>query len=324
MAQKILLAVDGSERGFEAVSIVGKLVKDHPDLHLILFHCVPHVSGLLPGELCAGLEPSCVLAPADQVRLGKAIFEESRRRLLAIGFPENNIEFKLKAGSADAAEDIQIQADNEEAGTIAVGRRGLNQLQTLLLGSVSNKEAQYAQHQPVWIVDSPAYESPRVLVAIGGSYDAAGLYRYLAEFVAPIPKLEYTFMHFISPVPPTLWDDGHILSPAEQQARQEWVERWRSESKQKMEKLMAEGRDLLVQKGVPERNVTLIIQPTKQGIARDLLNEIEAHQFQLVIMGKRSSPEKKPFLMGSHANKILQNLKKAILCLVDSQGTAEK
>jgi nucleotide-binding universal stress UspA family protein len=210
MSQKILLAVDGSERGFEAVSIVGNLVKDHPDLHLILFHCVPHVSGLLPGELCAGLEPSSVLTPPDQVRLGKAIFEESRRRLLAVGFPENKIEFKLKAGSIDPAQDIQLQAESEEAGTIAVGRRGLNQLQTLLLGSVSNKVAQYAQHQPVWIVDTPVYESPRVLVAMEGAYDAPALTRYLAEFVAPIPQLEYTFMHLMSPVPPTLWDDGQI------------------------------------------------------------------------------------------------------------------
>ena len=55
---------------------------------------------------------------------------------------------------------------------------------------------------------------------------------------------------------------------------------------------------------------------TKEGIARDLLNEIDAHKFQIVVMGKKSFRERKPFLMGSHASKILQNTKGVILCLV--------
>ncbi len=81
---------------------------------------------------------------------------------------------------------------------------------------------------------------------------------------------------------------------------------------------MTEGRGLLIEKGVPEQQVNLVIQPVKEGIARDLLNEIAIGEYQLVVMGKRSFQEKKPFLLGSHANKILQNLKGAILCLVDS------
>jgi nucleotide-binding universal stress UspA family protein len=38
----------------------------------------------------------------------------------------------------------------------------------------------------------------------------------------------------------------------------------------------------------------------------------------MVVMGKKSFHERKPFLMGSHANKVLQNVKGAVLCLVDS------
>lgn len=83
---------------------------------------------------------------------------------------------------------------------------------------------------------------------------------------------------------------------------------------------MIEGRDLLIQKGVLGQNVSVVIQPTTQGIARDLLHEADARKCQLFVMGKRSFQEKKPFLMGSHTNKILQNLKGAILCLVDSDS----
>ena len=55
----------------------------------------------------------------------------------------------------------------------------------------------------------------------------------------------------------------------------------------------------------------------REGIARDLLIEMDAHKFQVVVMGKKSFHERKPFLMGSHAAKILQNAKGVILCLVD-------
>ena len=318
MAEKILLAVDGSLRGFEAVSIVGNLVKDHPDLSVYLFHCVQELSGLLPGELCVGMDATCLLKPADQERLGNMIFEEARRRLLAVGFPENRIEFKLKAVSVDPALDIQTEAESRKIRTIALGRRGLSQVKTLLLGSVSNKVAQYAQHHSVLIVDSPVQESRKVLVPLEGVADARALTSYLAEFVAPIPRLEYTFFHLMPPVPPTFWDDGHVLSPAEQRDRQDRVEKWRSEYRNTVEKFMAESRSMLLEKGVPERSVTITIQSIKEGIARDLLNEIEAKQYQLVVIGKRSFQERKPFLMGSHANKVLQTLRGAMLCLVDS------
>jgi nucleotide-binding universal stress UspA family protein len=318
MAQKILLAIDGSQRGFEAVAIVGDLIKDHPDCRLVLFHCVQELSVLLPGELCTGLETSCVLSTADQERCGEIIFEESRRRLLAVGFPENRIAFKLKSLSRDPAQDIQAEAESEKIRTIAVGRRGVSQVRNLLLGSVSNKVAHYATSHAVWIVDTPVHDSRKVLVPMEGIPDARALSAYLAEFFAPIPRLDFTFLHLIPPVPPTLWDDGHILSPTEQRGRQTSIGKWQSEYRQKIENFMSEGRGLLIEKGVPEKQVNMAIQPVREGIARDLLNEIANKKYQLVVMGKRSFQEKKPFLMGSHADKILQNLKGAILCLVDS------
>lgn len=320
MPEKILLAVDGSESGYEVVSIVGNLIKNHPDLQLTLIHCVLEVTALLPQELYAGIEVSPTIKPADQERLGNAIFGESLRRLRAIGIPERRITFKMKTFSADPAVDILAEAESEKIRTIAVGRRGLNRLQTLLLGSVSNKVAHYAKRHTVWIVDTPVHESPGILVAMEGIPDARALAAYLAEVIAPIPGMEYLFIHLLPPVPPIFWDDGHILDPAERRDRQGDIDRWRSAYRQKVESFMIEGRDLLIQKGVLGQNVSVVIQPTTQGIARDLLHEADARKCQLFVMGKRSFQEKKPFLMGSHANKILQNLKGAILCLVDSDS----
>lgn len=318
MAKKILLAVDGSEKGNEAVAVVGKFLKDHPDLEVLLFHCVPQLATLLPGELCVGLEESGRVGIADQERVGQKVIEECRRCLVNVGFSEKRISCEVKTDSLDAAEDIQLIAGEQKIRSVAVGRRGRSQLETLLLGSVSSKVALYSRHHSVWIIDTPVHETRKVLVPMQGTSDARALIDYVAEFIAPIPQLYYTFLHLMPPVPPTFWDDGHILGPAELRDRQARIEKWRSEWRKTVDEFMGTGRDLLTAKGVPEDHVKMEVRLTKEGIGRDLLNEISTHKYQVVVMGKRSFHERKPFLMGSHANKILQNVKGSMLCMVDA------
>jgi len=115
----------------------------------------------------------------------------------------------------------------------------------------------------------------------------------------------------------TFWDDGHILGNSEHKNRQGRIEKWKTEWRGKVEKYMAEGCDLLAAKGIDQDRIKAMILPTREGIARDLLNEIQEHKFHVVVIGKKSFHERKPFLMGSHAAKVLQNAKATILCLVD-------
>lgn len=317
MEKKMLLAVDGSRNGFEVVTIAGQILKDQPSVHLVLFHCVQQMTGLLPGEICSEIESECRLSFTDQEKIGRAVLREARNRITGSGFPDDKIEEVLKLDSSDPAQDILAETDARKIRTIIVGRRGKSQIENLLLGSVSSKVAQYSKDKTVWIIDSPIQATAKVLVALEGEPDSRELARYTAEVMAPKPNLEYTFLHLIPPVPPTFWDDGHILSPSEQKDRQSRVERWRASWVGRIEKFMSEAKGLMVERAVPEEKVQTLILPTKEGIARDLLNEIAEHRFQFVVMGKKSFHERKPFLMGSHAAKVLQNLKGAVLCLVD-------
>lgn len=318
MERKILLAVDGTQKGLESASIVGQILKDQHDLHLVLIHCMQQLSSLLPGEVCLDVEEQCKIPFADQEKVGNAVLNESRRRIVEAGFPGDRIEMQLKLNSMDAAHDILAEAENRKIRTIALGRRGRSQVEALLLGSVSGKVAQYAQHKTVWIVDTPVNDTNTVLIAMEGVPESRELVRYTAEYIAPQSRFHFTFLHLMPPVPPTFWDDGHILGPSEQKDRQSRIEKWRAEWVERGGKYMSEGRDMLMEQGIPRDRIESLILPTKEGVARDLLNEIHSHRFQMVVMGKKSFHERKPFLMGSHANKVLQNVKGAVLCLVDS------
>jgi len=317
MNKRVLLAVDGSEKSLEATSILGQLLKDQSELDILLFHCVHQLEMFYPGEI-AEIDISQQLSLDAQRKVGDAILASSRKVLAESGFPEDRIHLELGLGSTDPAHDILAEAEAERIRTVALGRRGRSPLGNFLLGSVSSKVAQYARYRTVWIVDTPVHKTRKVLVALEGAPDSRALTYYTAEFLAPIPQMHYTFFHIMPPIPPTFWDNGHILGPEEQKDRHSHIEKWRSEWTQKVEKFMDEACHSVVEQGVPLHSVEKQIVKTKEGIGRDLLNEIARGEYQVVVMGKKSFYERKPFLMGSHANKVLQNIQKAILCLVDA------
>lgn len=315
--QTILVATDGTRRGLETVSVLGRLLKDRRDLKLVLLHCVQQVSTLLPGDLCPEYEEICGIASTDQEKIGNAMLAGSLRKLTEAGFPGENVELRLKLDSLDPAQDILLLAEHEGIRTIALGRRGRSEVQELLLGSVSSKVAQYGRGRCVWILDAPVRETGRVMVALEGVPEGRELASYTADMLAPTLGLRFAFLHLMPLVPPRFWDDGHILGADEQKDRQGRIDKWRSEWKDAVGRQMSEARDLMRVRGVVDADIETLILPTREGIARDLLNRIEADRFEVVVMGKKSFHERKPFLMGSHALKILHNVKSAVLILVD-------
>ena len=317
MEKKILFAVDGTPRGFETMSVVGSLLKDQTELRLVLFHCVQQLASLQPGDICT-IEEDCRMPGGDQERIGSTVLGEAARRAVEAGFPKERIETLLKIDSIDPAQDILAEAGKGKYMGVALGRRGRSRLEQLLLGSVSGKVAEYGRHLPVWIVDSPLRQTGRVLLAMESERESRELAGYAADILAPVTGLRFTFLHLMPPVPPTFWDDGHILESEELKDRQVRIDKWRSDWIHRVEAFMEEARGRLVERGVPDSKIDALIVPVREGIARDLLNEIDAHEFQVVVMGKKSFRERKPFLIGSHASKVLHNASGVALCLVDS------
>lgn len=303
MEKKIFLTVDGSERNREAVSELGSLFKDQPECHFMLFHCAEQYSSLF--------------VEVGRGRGDKAI-RRARNALLDIGFPEDRIEQKVKNDSYDPTHDILKEAKNQGIWTIALARKGQSNLEKFLLGSVSNKVAHYGDLLTVWVVDTPLHKSQEVLIAVKGNEDCRMLAKYAGEYFGSILGLKFTLLHLIPPMPPAFWDDGHILAPEERDKRDAQVAQWRSGYALEAEGYLSEGRKIMVESGVPLENVEVSVKETVEGIARDLLNMIAAKPYRIAVIGKNSFHGKTPFLLGSRADKILNNARGAILCMVDS------
>ncbi len=317
MNRKLLVAVDGSRKCLDALGGFARRFKEHPDLSFVLVHCVQEGASLYPGELWEA-ETAASLAEKTQTKMARHVFDQCRQRLTREGVPEERIEEQAVFDSFDPGQDILKISDAAPYDSIAVGRRGLSPTEGVLLGSVSSRVAQYGVNRNVWILDPTVRDSARVLIAVEATPECRALIYYTSEWIAPLPDLHYTILHILPPVPPALWDDGHILNDAEIVERMRHRKDWEREHLRGVEQFMDEARHAILGRGVPDANVTTRIAPVKQGPARDLLQEAEAGGYEIIVMGKRSFRERKPFLMGSTANKVLHGAKKACLCLVES------
>lgn len=317
MAKKILFAVDGSTKCMQAAASLAQLVNAQHDYQFLLYHCARQQTSLRPGEIWDA-DSAAQLSKRDQQHQADRFFSDTISTLKTNGIAEDRIDTTIAYNSVDPGHDILDAATQRGIKTIAVSRRGRSQARSLLLGSVSSRVAQYAEHRTVWIVDAPIAQTRKVLIAVEGAPECRILTYYVAEWIASIPNLSYTILHLLPPIPPSLWDDGHILEPDEQAVRDMDKRDWRSEWTRKVDHFMAEAKSALIQNGVQEDRIETRIQNVRQGVARDLLNELNRNQYQLVLIGKRSFQKKTPFLLGSHANKILFNAKATTLCLVDA------
>ncbi len=313
--QRVLLAVDGSQRCIDAVFSLGQILKSRRDCTILLYHCVQKLGVDYLSDLVATIHTYHV-PPELQMKAGEAVLESARQSLLESGFPEADIRVKLKLFSDDPAQDILAEARDQGIGIIALGRRGLGRMESLLIGSVSSKVAQYSGDLSVWIVDTPLHKSQKALVAIQGVPGGTVLLKYVSEVITPLPYSQYTLLHILPSVTPTYTDAGNKLKIDQQLSE---IEKRRASSFHELNTLMSNARDSLIKEGLAAEDIMMRIEPAKVGIARDLLDEISREKYQMVVIGKKSLQKKTPFLLGSLANKLLHNARGVILCMVGAE-----
>jgi nucleotide-binding universal stress UspA family protein len=109
----------------------------------------PYGIDALPPVLTTEIDESLEIRAEEEERQGKALLDRTIEALSHIGFSLNK---SLKRG--DAAAEILAYAEENQIDLIIAGSRGLSQLQSWLLGSVSSKLTHYSKCS-VLIVKKP-------------------------------------------------------------------------------------------------------------------------------------------------------------------------
>ncbi|QOC23979.1 universal stress protein [Wenzhouxiangella sp. AB-CW3] len=139
--KEIMVPVDGSDNAIRAARF-GLEMADAMSVPLRLFYVFPAASVEVIGM--AGMSR----ADIDQAAQASAqrAFDKVRD---ALG--ETSVEIGQDTSIGDPAEEIIRYTEDDHSVLVIMGRRGLSRMQTLLMGSVSDKVARHAQ-SPVTIV----------------------------------------------------------------------------------------------------------------------------------------------------------------------------
>ena len=314
--KRILFGVDASEFALQAVTAVGGLLANSKDYGITLFYGAPDpnlpflskVLGLGPEEV-RHLERVCSLEETD-------VLEQAKEALTGSGFASHRIEMICKAKCNDPAYQMLKLAAEEGYETLALGLRGPAQAARKLMGSVAYKLVHLADVQTLWIID-PRISSRDVLVTLVGASISKRVVDHVATYLSHLKDSRFTFFHVTPPMPPQYWDEARILDAKERQEREEQIDQWMKGYAERVEEIAVEGKEKLINAGVPEENVTFKIQPQDRGIARDILEELESNDYGILVIGRKGSKEIDQFGLGSKAHKMLHNGHALAICVVN-------
>ncbi|OIP98297.1 MAG: hypothetical protein AUK55_03180 [Syntrophobacteraceae bacterium CG2_30_61_12] len=320
MSSQVMIAVDSSPHDRQALRLIGNILKNQNRYDVLLFHCLqPHLTRALSEGLREGhADWECFRK--EQAEAAEVLLEGAKTTLTACGFPAHRIRSEYQADCPDPAREILRRAEALHIDTIVVGRRGLSPMKRLLLGSVSDKIAQYSPQRSVWVIDNPLVNSNKVLLALDCRAESRTVATYAAQFLSSAPDADFTLLHLIAPLPPMFWDEGRILDVEELKQRMPHIAEWESKARGQVNEHLERCHNILVAAGIAPERVHTLVQPVHEGITRDILDFAAGNQIGTVVIGKKSLAKKKPFFLGSHAHKLLQYSKGIALCLVDEKG----
>jgi len=159
--KKILIAFDGSENAFRAVSYVSEVIGGGQGFMVVLLH----VERLPDRDMFAD-EASWLARCKEQEREIRHALEEAKTIISAKGTPEDRVEERYivscrspfhdrptcSMGTSVAMDILRIQKE-ENFGAVVIGRRGVTKQEEFLFGSVSNKIVHHARGCAVWVVE---------------------------------------------------------------------------------------------------------------------------------------------------------------------------
>lgn len=156
--------------------------------------------------------------------------------------------------------------------------------------------------------------SGKLLIALDSSEGAWRAVEYVARTFGRTPETEVQLLHILGGLPPAFWDDGHILSDKEREARRCLIASWQAEQEKQWESLVNKAKALLAEAGLSA--VTSKFKPKYFDVAEDLVNEAVEGGFSTIVMGRRGLGTAKGLLLGSVTHKVVQNSRGVAVIIV--------
>lgn len=303
--EKILLAVDGSDRSLETVRYVGKY-KPFRSMRVVLFNVFSDVPDCY-WDL--EREPKSVKAVRhvrawinERKKEMDAYMENARQRLLRNNFPSENIVIKIRPRKKGVAQDIVREA-RDGYSAVVLRRRGTTTLKNIILGSVAIKLMEQLSFIPIIIVGRKP-RTERVLIAVDGSKGADRA----IDFAAEILKDHGFGVHLVNVIRKT---DAGVRGEKDETASV-----CSEETEKELAADLSSGKNRLIQAGFSPDSVTTRIITDVPSRAGALAGEADRENCETIVVGRRGLSKVREFLIGRVSNKIVHVARKNTVWVV--------
>ncbi len=157
----------------------------------------------------------------------------------------------------------------------------------------------------------------KILIAIDGSEGASRAVDYVGRQFAGVSDLRVTLFHALLGEPPQFWDDGHLLTEDEKKARKTVIDKWLANQKGRLDSIFQKAIEALNRAGIgSEQIVTKFTTESIDVVARCILAEARAGDYQTLVIGRCGRSQTMHLLLGSIASQILNAATGLALCVV--------
>ena len=159
-----------------------------------------------------------------------------------------------------------------------------------------------------------------ILIAMDGSKHSLDAARYVAQTCNP-SSLRVNLMHVMPTAPETFWDlekGAHF-----QEKIQTNYTEWKKNTEERAQRFLHDARNVLIEAGVTENDVGVILQDREVGIARDIVAQ-SARGYDAVVIGRRGLSALGDHFLGSVANKIVEVVKDTSVWVVGDNVNSKR
>lgn len=291
MEKKILIAIDGSAYSFQALDYIALLFAGQSGIHFYLTTCVGSGQNILPSSMNSANSLLPNSTGGGKKRSSALHFlETARNKLVRMSIDPALISSSVEPSGTDIAATIQYQAEHMLVDSILVGRRGLNSISEMLLGSVSSTLLGKCHQIPLWIIDGEV-ENRNFLAAVNGTLASMLAIDHLAHVLEDRKDITIFLFHC-----KRLLGKSEEANPGAFSAiwGQEWCESFLSGP----DHIFRGPSQLLKEAGIPEEQTVILPEATDIEEAHAILQQARKHQCGTIVIGRRGDGTTKGILGG--------------------------
>ncbi len=284
--QRILVALDGSDYTFETVRYICNIssFKQRPIVLFTVFSGIPTPYWELQQNPAFRSRLTEIRAWEGQRRREvETYMADAKQILMDAGFEDLRVDARIQEMKSGIARDIYHEAEKGYAALI-MGKRGVNLVRGLVLGSVAAKLIQKASFIPVVLVGRDVRPG-KLLIAFDGSEGCFQAVDCVAEMFG---------------------NSGYEISMTHVVRLQQDEKGLIAEEERRISSSFSEATERLIAAGIPTRQIATQIITGAASRAEAIVKEANQQGYGTIVVGRRGLSRISEFFMGSVSHKIIQ------------------